>query len=58
MRAPGSSDARFITPKGIPVIMTRPDGGGLHGDDEWLSLSSLEEYYQILKQYVLTFKKV
>lgn len=58
MRAPGSSDARFITPLGIPVIMTRPDGGGLHGDDEWVSISSLTQYYEILKTYVLSYRKV
>lgn len=58
IRVSGSSDACYIVPKGIPVIMTRPDGGGMHGDDEWVSLSSLEQYYQVLKQYVLTFRKV
>lgn len=58
MRAAGSSDACYIAPKGIPIVMTRPLGGGMHGDDEWVSLSSLEQYYQVLKKYVLTFRKV
>lgn len=58
MRAPGSSDARFIAALGIPVIMCRPLGGGLHADDEWISIPSLEKYYEVLKNYITTFKKV
>lgn len=58
MRAPGSSDARFIATLGIPVIMCRPEGGGLHADDESISISSLENYYKVLKHYITTFKKV
>lgn len=58
MRASGSSDALFITPLGIPVIMTRPEGGGMHADDEWVSLSSLEQHYEVLKTYVLSMRKV
>lgn len=53
MSAPGSSDARFFTKKGVPVIMTRPEGGGLHAPDEWVSLTSLTEYTKILRAYLL-----
>ncbi len=50
----GSSDARFFTAKGIPVIMTRPEGGGLHGLSEWVSVEGLNEFTNILEQYITT----
>ncbi len=48
-KAYGSSDARFFSSQNIPVIMLRPDGGGAHGDNEWISLSSIEKFYKLLK---------
>jgi succinyl-diaminopimelate desuccinylase len=52
-RAPGSSDARYFTAAGVPVLMLRPDGSGAHGDQEELSLSSLVRYYDLLKDFTL-----
>lgn len=51
-KAHGSSDARHFSKHGISTIMLRPDGGGAHGDDEWISVSSLEKFYALLKDYV------
>jgi len=51
MKSSGSSDARFLSSLGIPVIMTRPDGGGLHGPNEYISLSSLTEHYSVVEKY-------
>jgi acetylornithine deacetylase/succinyl-diaminopimelate desuccinylase-like protein len=51
MKAPGSSDARFFTD--TPVVMTRPHGGGMHGNDEFVEIESLDEFYQTLKSYML-----
>ena len=48
----GSSDARFFDDKGIPVIMLRPDGGNAHGDGEWLSYSSWQQFHQMLSDYI------
>lgn len=53
-KAHGSSDARFFSERGIPVIMARPDGGGAHGDNEWISLAMMEKFYDLLKDYVTT----
>ena len=50
--APGSSDARFFISQHTPVIMWRPDGGGAHGDNEWISRESTEMFYRLLKDYV------
>lgn len=52
-RASGSSDARFFAEKNIPVIMLRPEGGGAHGDNEWVSVEEVEKFYQLLKEYVV-----
>lgn len=52
IRAHGSSDARFFDEKGIPVIMFRPDGGGAHADNEWLSKASWKKFHGILERYV------
>lgn len=48
----GSSDARFFAERNIPVIAIRPPGGGLHGDDEWIDVKALGQFYQILKSFV------
>lgn len=56
--AHGSSDARFFDDKGMPVIMLRPDGGNAHGDGEWLSLSSWQQFHEILEAYVLEVAKI
>ncbi|MCA9342499.1 M20 family metallopeptidase [Candidatus Saccharibacteria bacterium] len=57
-RAHGSSDARFFAEKNIPVIMLRPDGGGAHGDEEWISKESIEKFYKLLKKFVTKFSRV
>lgn len=55
---PGSSDARFIVPKGIPVIMMRPEAGGMHAETESLNIASLVSFAEILKEYALAEAKV
>lgn len=53
VRASGGSDARFIARHGIPVILTRPLVGNLHGTDEWIDVESMEVYYRICEQFIL-----
>lgn len=53
VKAHGSSDARFFSEKNIPVIMLRPDGGGAHGDNEWISVKGVEDFYKLLKDFVI-----
>jgi succinyl-diaminopimelate desuccinylase len=48
----GSSDARFMSDVGIPVIITRPIGGDSHGESEWIDAKSLDQFYAILKDFV------
>lgn len=52
-KAHGSSDARFFSAKGMPVIMLRPDGGGAHGDSEWIDIKTLNNFYELLTEYTL-----
>lgn len=52
--AQGSSDARHFTLININGIEFGPIGGGIGTDDEWVSIKSLEQYYQILKNFLLS----
>jgi acetylornithine deacetylase/succinyl-diaminopimelate desuccinylase-like protein len=49
----GSSDARFFSENKIPVIVLRPNGGGHHSEEEWMDLDSLNEFYKVLKAFVI-----
>ncbi|MEN9557869.1 MAG: hypothetical protein RL141_238 [Candidatus Parcubacteria bacterium] len=49
---PSTCDARFFAYKNIPVIVTRPEGGGAHGPAEWVDLESLALFQQILEKFV------
>ena len=47
----GASDARFFHQAGIPAIITSARGSGIHSSKEWVSLRSLEQLSQTLKQF-------
>ncbi|MCB1091778.1 MAG: M20/M25/M40 family metallo-hydrolase, partial [Verrucomicrobiae bacterium] len=53
VRACGGSDARFFCEKGIPVILSRPRVGNLHGRDEWIEIDSMLAYFEICGRYTL-----
>ncbi len=53
VRACGGSDGRFFCDQGIPVILSRPKVGNLHGRDEWIEIDSMLSYFEICRQYVL-----
>lgn len=46
----GASDARFFAPFNTPILMSKPKGGQIHSDDEWLSLGSTLKFYQALRR--------
>lgn len=50
------SDARFYSAIGTPAINFGPTGGDMHGDNEWLDIKSLEDYYTIVKDFLLFLK--
>ena len=48
----GASDAASFIRAGIPAVEFGPAGGGHHGPEEWLSLSSLARYRRALGDFV------
>lgn len=52
VRESGGSDARFLHPHGIPVLMSRPTVGNLHAPNEWIEIDSLVTFYRICESYL------
>ncbi|MCS7093467.1 MAG: M20/M25/M40 family metallo-hydrolase [Patescibacteria group bacterium] len=52
----GGSDIRHFNQVSCPGITFGPIGGGLHSDEEWIDIKSLEYYYKILEDYVFRLK--
>jgi succinyl-diaminopimelate desuccinylase len=48
----GASDAASFIEAGIPAVEFGPSGGGHHGPDEWVSLTSLAHYRRALGDFV------
>ena len=53
VRACGGSDGRFFCQVGIPVLLSRPRVGNLHGRDEWIDIASMRDYFEICRRYAL-----
>lgn len=49
-REHGGTDARYFSAYGIPAFLYGPEGGGIHSENEWVSLSSLVGHYRIYKE--------
>jgi succinyl-diaminopimelate desuccinylase len=48
----GASDAASFIQAGIPAVEYGPSGGGHHGPEEWVSLTSLARYRRSLDDFV------
>jgi succinyl-diaminopimelate desuccinylase len=48
----GASDAVSFLRVGVPAVEFGPIGGGHHGPEEWVSVSSLETYRQALESFL------
>jgi succinyl-diaminopimelate desuccinylase len=48
----GATDAPYFSEKKIPVIVSKPMGGGIHSDNEWISLSSVMEFAAVLEEFL------
>ncbi len=53
-REHGGTDARYFGEKGIPAFLHGVEGGGIHGKEEWVSLKSLQENYEISKKLLMS----
>jgi len=51
--ANGSSDARHYSYINVPAIEFGPKGGGIGSDDEYVKVSSLNNFYLIMKRFLL-----
>jgi succinyl-diaminopimelate desuccinylase len=49
----GASDAVSFLAAGIPAVEFGPVGGGHHGPEEWVSISSLARYRRALGDFLL-----
>lgn len=52
VRTAGTSDARFLSQRGIPVIISRPLVGNVHRPDEWIDIASMLQYYRMLLAFI------
>jgi succinyl-diaminopimelate desuccinylase len=50
----GASDAVAFLEAGVPAVEFGPVGGGHHGPEEWVSISSLSRYRRALGDFVRT----
>ncbi len=48
----GGSDIRHFNQVGVDGVTFGPIGYGLHSDEEWADIKSLEDYYQILNRFL------
>lgn len=53
IKASGGSDGRYFAQVGIPVILTRPQVGNLHGRDEWIDIDSMVDYFKTCQRYIV-----
>ena len=51
--ANGSSDARHYSYINVPAIEFGPKGGGIGSDNEYVEISSLSNFYVIMKKFLL-----
>lgn len=54
VRSSGGSDGRFFAAQGIPVLISRPYVGDLHGRDEWIDIDSMVAYFHVCCRYILS----
>ncbi|MFO7167487.1 MAG: M20/M25/M40 family metallo-hydrolase [Chloroflexota bacterium] len=47
-----ATDARFYGDRGIPSVCVGPVGAGLHSDEEWVDINSLEQLYTIYRRFI------
>lgn len=52
----GASDIRHFNRVGCDGIEFGPVGYGLHSNNEWVDIKSLEQYYLILKEFLLSIE--
>jgi succinyl-diaminopimelate desuccinylase len=54
----GSTDARHFGVHHVPVITTRPHGGGHHGPTEWVDIADLGRFYEVTRRFIDAWAKI
>ena len=49
---PHASDVRLANAAGTPGVVFGPDGANVHGENEWVSIPSLQTYHEILDGFI------
>jgi succinyl-diaminopimelate desuccinylase len=52
----GASDAVHFMHLNAPIVLHRAEGEGLHADDEWVNISSIEQIINGLEKFLVNFK--
>jgi len=52
LREHGTTDLRHLMPKNIAGVACGPHGKDLHGDNEWVDVRSVKEYYRVVKLFI------
>lgn len=53
-RMNGATDARHFAKLSAPIAVLGVDGDGIHTANEWVKLSSLDEYADLLEKFILS----
>ncbi len=53
----GASDARHFSHLDTPVLMIKPDGGDIHGDNEHIEISSCLGLYEAIRAFLKKLEK-
>ena len=48
----GTADHHYFSKFGIPTIVSQPRGGDIHGDHEFIDIKSLEDYADVVYQFL------
>lgn len=48
----GATDARHFSKRNIPLLVIKPEGGEVHGPNEWISLSSCLKFFQAIDGFI------
>ena len=52
VRTPYGSDGRFLIERGLSVVEFGPTGAGFHGDEEYVDIDRLVQYYRTLEKFI------
>lgn len=52
----GSCDAVYYDALNIPCVVTKPEGGGAHSDDEWISKRGFNQIVPVLGHYLTSLR--